>query len=232
MLQFIVIQYVNFIINRTFPIIFVNYWKSFLFKDKRLQIHISDDIMIILGSDRMLLYAIVISIIVIALLLMIYIVYYNKYQFAIIRMNEAENQITKSLKEKLSLIERLIPIFKEKFKKENRILDIVIKIKDNDLNNFELSKELQQATKIVNELLDNNVALYEEENIKTILDALFINKQAIEAGEKYYNDTVVTYNKLICSFPSNIVKLFMGLKRKEFYEKEKEEIYEILKEND
>lgn len=180
----------------------------------------------------MILYAIVISVIMIALLLMIYIIYYNKYQFAIIRINEAENQISKSLKEKLSLIERLIPIFKEKFKKENRLLDIVIKIKDNELNNFELNKELQQATRIINELLDNNVALYEEENIKSILEELFVNKQAIQAGEKFYNDNVVIYNKLICSFPSNIVKIFMGLKRKEFYEKEKEEIYEILKEND
>lgn len=162
---------------------------------------------------------------------MVYVVYYNKYQFAIIRINEAENQISKSLKEKFALIERLIPIFKDKFKKDNRLVDIAIKIKDNDLNNFELNKELQQATKIINELLDTNVTLYEEENIKTILNELFMNKQSIEAGEKFYNDNVVIYNKLICSFPSNIVKIFMHLKRKEFYEKEKEEIYEILKEN-
>ena len=78
--------------------------------------------------------------------------------------------------------------------------------------------------------MDNNVYLYEEENIKVILDELFMNRQDIEAGERFYNDNVVIYNKLICSFPSNIVGVFMRLKRKEFYEKEKEEIYEILKE--
>lgn len=178
----------------------------------------------------MLPYIITIVVIVIALLLMIFVIYYNKYQFAIIRINEAENKISKSLKEKTVLFERVIPIIKEKFKKENRLIDIMIKIKDNELNNFELNKELQNASKILNELLDNNVYLYEEENIKVILDELFMNKQDIEAGEKFYNDNVVIYNKLICSFPSNIVGSFMRLKRKEFYEKEKEEIFEILKE--
>lgn len=179
----------------------------------------------------MLPYIITIAVIVIALLLMIIVIYYNKYQFAIIRINEAENKINKSLTEKISLFERLIPIIKEKFKDENRLLDIIIKIKDNHLNSFEINKELQTASRILNEILDNNVYLYEEENIKVILEELFMNKQNIEAGEKYYNDNVVIYNQLICSFPSNIIGAFMRLKRKEFYEKEKEEIYEILKEN-
>lgn len=178
----------------------------------------------------MLPYIITIVVIVIALLLMIFVIYYNKYQFAIIRINEAENKISKSLKQKTTLFERLIPIIKEKFKKENRLLDIMIKIKDNELNNFELNKELQNASKVLNELLDNNVYLYEEESIKVILEELFMNKQDIEAGEKFYNDNVVIYNKLIRSFPSNIIGSFMRLKRKEFYEKEKEEIFEILKE--
>ena len=176
------------------------------------------------------LYAIIIAVIVIALLLMIFIIYYNKYQFAVIRINEAENKISKSLKEKVALIERIIPIFREKFKDDNRLLDSMIKIKDDNLNNFEINKELTHASRVISEILDNHTALYEEENIKTILDELFMNKQDIEAGEKFYNDNVVVYNKLIRSFPSNIVGLILHMKKKEFYENETEEIYEILKE--
>lgn len=179
----------------------------------------------------MTLYIIVIVVIVLALLAMVFVTYYNKYQFAIIRINEAENKISKSLKEKISLFERIIPIIKEKFKDDNRLLDSMIKIKDNNLNNFEINKELQVSSRILNEILDNNVHLYEEENIKVILDELFMNRQDIEAGEKFYNDNVVIYNKLIHSFPSNVVGALMHLKRKEFYESETEEIFEILKEN-
>ena len=187
-------------------------------------------IIMILGCDNMLPYLITIAVIIVALLLMVIVVYHNKYQFAVIRIHEAENKISKSLKEKTALFERLIPIIKEKFKDENRLLDVIIKIKDNHLNSFEINKELQTASRILNEILDNNVYLYEEENIKVILEELFMNKQDIEAGEKFYNDNVVIYNKLICSFPSNIIGSFMRLKRKEFYEKENEEIFEILKE--
>ena len=179
----------------------------------------------------MILYIIVIAVIAISLLLMIFTIYYNKYQFAMIRIQEAENKINKSLKEKMSLFERLIPIIKEKFKDENRLLDIIIKIKDNHLNNFEINKELQKGSRIINEIMDNNVHLYEEENIKKNMDELFMNKQEIEAGESFYNDNVTIFNKLICSFPANLVGAILHLKKKEFYEKETEEIYEILKDN-
>jgi LemA protein len=178
----------------------------------------------------MTLYIIVIAVIVIALLLMIFAIYFNKYQFAIIRINEAENKISKSLKEKINLFDRVILIIKDKLKNEHKILDIIMSIKDNDLNNFEINKKLQECSKELNELLDNNNILYEDETMNKIIEELDMNKQDIEAGERFYNDNVVIYNKLIRSFPSNIVGKILRYKKKEFYENEKEEIFEILKE--
>jgi len=48
-------------------------------------------------------------------------------------------------------------------------------------------------------------------------------------AEKYYNDNVVEYNKLVKCFPSNIVSKIFRYKVKEFYSNETEEIFDILK---
>ena len=56
------------------------------------------------------------------------------------------------------------------------------------------------------------------------------NEEDLVASIKFYNDNVVEFNRLIVSFPSNIIKLIFKYKRKEFYSQEKLEIFEILKE--
>ena len=58
------------------------------------------------------------------------------------------------------------------------------------------------------------------------------NEEDLVASIKFYNDTVVDFNKLIVSFPSNIIRLIFRYKRKEFYNHEKREIYEILKDEE
>ena len=105
----------------------------------------------------------------------------------------------------------------------------MIKIKNKKLNSIELSKEIEKCNQKLNEVLDSNLELYKEENIISILKEFASNKEDIEYGENYYNDNVVYYNKLIRSFPSNIIGFSLGYKHKEFYENETEEMYQILK---
>ena len=56
------------------------------------------------------------------------------------------------------------------------------------------------------------------------------NEEAILGSTKFYNDNVVVFNQLVSGFPSNLVGLIWGYKRKEFYNNEKKEMYEILNE--
>ena len=54
------------------------------------------------------------------------------------------------------------------------------------------------------------------------------NEIELTAAIKFYNDGVVVFNKLISSFPSNILAFFKRYKKKEFYNNEKREIFDIL----
>ena len=170
----------------------------------------------------MLFYIITGSIIVLALIGIYIINVYNKFQFSIIKLTEAENIIKKALKERLALFDRVIPILKEKIKDEddNKLLDSIIKIKNKKLNSIELNRELETCNKRLNEILDSNVELYNDEVIDKILKEFYENKEDSQYGENYYNDEVINYNRLVQSFPSKIVAFFLRNKKKEFYDEE------------
>lgn len=168
----------------------------------------------------MLIYIIIGAVILVALFAIMFIQTYNKYQFSIIKLTEAENIIKQALKDRLALFDRIIPVLKERIKDEddNKLLDSIIKIKNKKLNSIELNKEIETCDKRLIEILDSNVDLYKDEAIENILKEFYKNKEDIQYGENYYNDEVVHYNKLVRSFPSNIVGLFIGCRKKDFYQ--------------
>ena len=97
-----------------------------------------------------------------------------------------------------------------------------------DLNHFEFNDLLDDN---YNELLikiDENDKLSKSKKLKEILDDLEDNEEDRIGTIKFYNDAVVIFNSLVKAFPSNIYGFFRGYKKKEFYNDEKKEIYEIL----
>ena len=92
------------------------------------------------------------------------------------------------------------------------------------------NKKLSELSSSIYETLDENEKLVKIDKLINILEEFNDNEENLIASIKFYNDTVVDFNKLILSFPSNIIRLFFGYKKKEFYANEKREIYEILKE--
>ena len=104
---------------------------------------------------------------------------------------------------------------------------------DNDfkqINNFEENDILKKSYNEFLKIIDDNDKLLKSESLSTISSNLNDNEEDIVGAIKFYNDTVVNYNKLVVSFPSNIIGFFMRLKRKEFYNNEKKEMFEILNE--
>ncbi len=177
-------------------------------------------------------YIIVGVLILILILFLIEVIYYNKFQMARIRISEAENNIDILLQKKLTLLERTAKIIEEFDPKyqEDQIFSGLLKIKNKNLNNFELNKELEKEMAEYKGLLDLESRLKEIENLNTINFDLTDIENDLVAAKKYYNDTIISYNKLVKCFPSNLVALIFHYSRKEFYADEKVEIFEILKE--
>lgn len=168
-----------------------------------------------------------ILIVLFAIFFTIYLINCNRFQSLIIKINEAEKNIGSLLREKQNL---LLLINESLGKKESDdFLNTITNINVNELNNFELNSSLSKFDSRIVELRDfeRDIELTEEQ-LKMFDDLENINVDCL-ASEKYYNDNVNLYNKLLDTFPSSVVAKLKRFKHKEIYSNEKEEIFEILK---
>lgn len=159
------------------------------------------------------------------------VVYYNKLQLTISRINEGLNNIDVLLQKKYKLIEKEIDVIRtiNKKYKDDPILDEFDSIDIDKIDNFKLNIDLtkMEAELISYSDLDKKLAEHEV-IINTNFDLIETNNE-LNAAKKYYNRNTVLYNRLIKNFPSNIVGLFFKYKVKDFYSEEKIESLEILK---
>ncbi len=170
-----------------------------------------------------------VALLIIIIIVIMTISIYNKYQFAIIKINEAENNIDMYLQKKMEYLTRLLPLLKENLKEGYEDFEKVVLLKSRSITSFELNERLEKSMHQFLELLDLNAELEEVDSIMDLQNDLEENEDDLEAAKKYYNDNVTQYNKLVRSIPSNFVGLIFHYKHKDFYSNEKEEMFEILK---
>lgn len=167
-------------------------------------------------------------IVILALFTILISILNNKFNFAIIKIEEAENNIDVLLHNKKDLLERTSPIIIKELKLED-FLPEISEIKINEINHFELNELLKKSYNDLLKTLDENEKLLKSDSLNNILEELKKNEVELTGSVKFYNDAVVGFNKLIVSFPSNIISFFHHYKKKNFYNDEKLEMFEILK---
>ena len=175
-----------------------------------------------------MLFEIILGVVVVLAIIVLFItIVNNKYLFAIIKIEEAENNIEVLLHKKYDLLERCCPIIIKELKLKD-FLPEISEIKMDEISHFELSNALKNGYNNVLKTIDDNEKLLKSESLMTIMDDLEKNDIDLTAAEKFYNDNVTIFNKLIVSFPSRIIGFFKRYKKKDFYSNEKKEMFEIL----
>lgn len=167
-------------------------------------------------------------IVVVSFLLFIFVIIHNKFQLAIIKIDKAEEDISLYLQKKEDLLNRAKPIITKELKNEELLpeLDII----PVDANTFVAHSLLKKASNELYKILDENEKLLKSKPLNKILEEFNDNEEDIMGAIKFYNDTVVDFNKLVASFPSKIVAFIKRYRKKEFYNNEKRKMFEILNE--
>ena len=165
----------------------------------------------------------------VAAILLVITIFYNKFKFAIIKIEEAENNIDILFDKKIELLERTRPIIKKELKLKEFLDDIEF-LSETKINHFEMNESLKRLHSELNNILDEHDKLYKSEALVNIIDEIKSNEEAILGSTKFYNDNVVVFNQLVGGFPSSLVALMFGYKKKDFHNNEKKEIFEILNE--
>ena len=155
-------------------------------------------------------------------------VYNNKFRFVIIKIEEAKNTLDLHLQKKQELFEKVRPIVSKELNNDG-VLDYLENLLD--LNQVEINDLYTRAYNELFKILDDNDELLKNEELSVIIDDINNNEIDLLAAIKFYNDSAVTYNKLVSSFPSKIIAFFRRYKKYELYNNEKRKIYDILNED-
>ena len=142
--------------------------------------------------------------IAICLLLIWYINTYNRYQNYIIRINEAEANIDSTLRKRFDLLNKSIGVIKSNTEKEV-VLDMITNLRSKKLTNFELDRKLYEAINEFSKYKEEYPDLKTNEGYMKIDLGLSETEAEIVASRKYYNDIITDYNKMVRTFPSNVV---------------------------
>ena len=146
-----------------------------------------------------------------------YISIYNQFQDYIVRINEAEANIDSTLRKRFDLLNKSIGLIKGNCEVDE-VLEIIVKLRSRKLTNFELDRQLYDAINEFHTYKEKFPQLKQSESFLKIELGLSESEAEIVAFRKYYNDIITEYNKLIHSFPSNVVASISKLKEKTYFD--------------
>ena len=143
---------------------------------------------------------------------------YNHFQDYIIRINEAEVSIDAVLRKRFDLLNKASSIIKNKTKDEQNIIEMISKLRSKKLTNYQLDRNLYEAINEFHVVKDKHEELQTNEKFLKIEINLMESESEIVGLRKYYNDIITGYNKMVKSFPSNIVAFVKRYKVKEYFD--------------
>ena len=154
----------------------------------------------------------------VCVILMVISATYNKFQIYVIRINEAEANIDSILRKRFDLLNKSIDIIKANVKTDDDVLNIIVKLRSRKLSNFDLDRKLYDAIKEFNKYKEQYPVLKKSEVFTRIDISLNESEAEMVAFRKYYNDIITDYNKLVKSFPSNVVAFLFKFKSKLYFD--------------
>ncbi len=163
---------------------------------------------------------ILIIIIIICILIIIFNSLYTRFQISIIKINEASANIESSLRKKFDLLNKSINVIKNNTD-EKKILENIKKSRSKRLDMFEFDNELSIGLQELNGYIEKYPDLKNNEQYMNINFGLAETESELNAFKKYYKDIVLEYNRMLKKFPTNLVGLLSGQKKKQTFEKKK-----------
>ena len=178
-----------------------------------------------------MIYAICVAVIVIILFLIILALYNQKRRIEMynVKFEDSINSIDLLQETEIDNLTKLSKLIKTK--KDDKLFKDLKKVKDKEIDTFEIDEYLSQTNKELKDYLEYNKVEYTDEFMKIIHDYKRVRVESL-ALKEYYNYNVEEYNKYIKKITHLVTKIFKKAKIKEAFEIKKEIEFEILKAKD
>ncbi len=166
----------------------------------------------------MLILVLFLIIILICIIIAFYTYIYNKFQDTIIRINEVEATIDSSLRQKYDLINRSISIIKANVEIKSEMFDEIVRLRSRKISNFDLDRKLINVSNEFLRIKEEHKEALQSDELKKIERQLKEIDDKLSIYRDYYNSNIVKYNKMVKSFPTNIVALLCKYEDKLFFD--------------
>lgn len=169
-------------------------------------------------SSLVFVLIVLILIIILGILGIFYINIYNNIQNLILRINEAENIIDDSLRKKYDILFNIINHIKKSIKIEESVFSKFNELNDKNISNFNLDRELVSQKTLINQIIEDYSELNENNEIVNLQKELIRCDEKLEATKVFYNKYTTELNKLIRTFPSNIISKIHKIKLLNYFD--------------
>ena len=166
---------------------------------------------------------------VVVLLILWFVVTYNKLIGLRNKKDDQWSQIEVQLKRRADLIPNLVETVKGYAKHEKGTFEEVIKARNTYLEAKTPEAEIEASVGVSNALsklfalAENYPELKANQNFLSLQNDLKDTEDKISYARQFYNDSVLTYNNKVEMVPSNIVAGLTGFKKGTFFEVEEKD---------
>ena len=163
-----------------------------------------------------------IGLIVLVVLVVVY--YINRIIRLGNRVDNAWSQIDVQLKKRVDLVPNLVEAVKGYMKHEKDVISKVTKARERmlgaktDEEKVDANNQMTGALKTIFALAENYPKLRANENFMMLQEELAGVENKIAYSRQFYNDSILTYNNLVSTFPGLMFAGMLGRKKKKHLE--------------
>ena len=157
-----------------------------------------------------------------AILVLSFIYYYNKFVLLVQRAENSLAQIDVQLKKRADLVPNLIETVKGYAKHEKGIMDSVTKARQamvsatGIVNKMKAGNALNNALGKLFAIAENYPQLKANENFLQLQNELAAIEDKIAYARQYYNDSIMSYNTAVVTFPGTFFAGIYNKKQREY----------------
>jgi LemA protein len=163
------------------------------------------------------------------LVVLVFVYYMNRIIILENRVDNAWSQIDVQLKKRADLVPNLVETVKGYMKHEKEAIEAVTKAREemmkagSDEERVEANNQMTGALKTIFALAENYPKLRANENFMMLQEELSTIENKIAYARQFYNDSILTYNNLVETFPGTMFASVLGKKKKKHLEIEASE---------
>ena len=157
--------------------------------------------------------------IIIALLAIIYVLYFNQFKRLQVKIEEAASDIDVALEKRYDTLIKMFDMAKSYAKFEKDTLVEIVQYRSNmsvkEMN--EVQRKMNAIAKNVSFVAEQYPQLQSNQQFVTLQKQIADCEEHLQASRRFYNANVSALNTKVSQFPSNIIASTMGVKKVDFF---------------